>query len=155
MVTARAEAKAEPFVLESLDTTLIPSANRADGTASTWSTIWKFQVPNGQKMVLGPDDYFSTYLEDASAEVGNNTCRVRIRVTDTSESDVKTPVTPVLYVNVKEFQDRRKKFRLRVPTPVEVPENYFILVEVYDDGAIDESDSAFELSMTRIRQGLA
>lgn len=154
MVTTRATPKAEPFVLENIDTGLIPAANRANGTANTWSTIWKFQVPAGQMMVLGPDDEFKAYLEDATAEVGNNTCRVRIAVADTSELDSRVVYGPVQYVQVKEFQDRRKVARLRLPEPVKVFEEQFILIQVYDDGAIDESDSAFNLSMTRIRQGL-
>lgn len=154
MVTSRATPKAEPFVLENVDTTLIPAANRADGTASTWSTIWKFQVPPGQMMILGPEDTFSVYLEDASAQVGDNSCRVRISIADTSEQDGAVKYGPIQYVQVKEFQDRRKMGRLRLPQPVRVYEEQFIKIEVYDDGAIDESDSAFALSMTRIRQGL-
>ncbi len=156
MVTTRAAPKSEPFILENIDTGLIPAANRSDGTASTWTTIWKFQVPNGQAMVLGPDDEFKAYLEDSSTEVGDRTCRVRIAISDTSEQDQRVlPNFPVQYVQVKEFQDRRKVFKLRLPQPIEVYEQQFILIQVNDDGAIDESDSAFNLSMTRIRQGLA
>ena len=154
MVTSKTQPISEPFVLEQIDTTLIPSGNRADGTANIWSQIWKFQVPAGQGMVLGPEDMFAVYLEDASAEVSNNTCRVRISVEDTSGNDSRVIFGPVVYIQVKEFQDRRKMARLRVPEPIIVHEEQFLILEVNDDGAIDESDSRFMLEMTRTRQGL-
>ena len=154
MVTSKAQPITEPYSLTQIDTTLIPSGNRADGTANTWIKIWKFQVPDGIAMILGPEDIVAMYLEDASAEVGNNTCQVRLTIGDTSESDNRVIYGPVPYINVKEFQDARKVARLRRPTPVEVFEKQFINIEVNDDGAIDESDSRFLLEMTRIRQGL-
>jgi hypothetical protein len=153
-ITTQATPKAEPFTISSADTGLIPAANRADGTASVWSDIWKLQVPAGQMLVISPDDELSAYLEDASAEVGNNTARVRIAILDTSGHDQRIVYGPVAYVTVKEFQDRRKIARLRIPEPVKVYEEQFIAIQVYDDGAIDESDSAFQLSAVRVRQGL-
>ena len=106
-------------------------------------------------MILGPDDMFAAYLEDtAPAEVGNNTCRVRIGIRDTSENDTRVIFGPVAYIQVKEFQDRRKVARLKVPQPVIVYEEQFIVIEANDDGTIDESDSQFMLEMTRTRQGL-
>lgn len=156
MVTTRATPKAEPFVLENIDTTLIPSANRSDTTANAWGAIWQFQVPAGQMMVLGPDDEFKAYLQDTgAAEVGNNTCRVRLAISDTSEQDKRVIFGPVQYVQVKEFQDRRKVMRLRLPEPVQVYEEQFILIEAYDDTGVDEPTSAFNLTMTRVRQGLS
>ena len=67
MVTSKTQPISEPFVLEQIDTTLIPSGNRADGTANIWSQIWKFQVPAGQGMVLGPDDMFAEGSAEAYA----------------------------------------------------------------------------------------
>ncbi len=144
----------EPYALTQIDTNLIPAGNRADGTADTWIKIWKFQVPDGIAMILSPADIIALYLEDAAAEVGNNTCEVRISIGDTSESDNRIIFGPVPYINLKEFQDTRKVARLRLPAPVTVYEKQFINIEVKDDGAIDESDSRFLLEMTRIRQGL-
>ena len=155
MVSQHTQPVSEPFVLEQIDTTLIPAANRTDGTANSWTAIWKFQVPAGQGMVLGPDDYFAAYLEDTSpAEVGSNTCRVRISVRDTAESDSRVIFGPRPYIAVKEFQDRRKIARLGITKAVKVYEEQFIVIEVYDDAIVDESDSQFMLEMTRTRQGL-
>ena len=154
MVTSHAQPIAEPYSLTQIDTGLIPSGNRSDGTANSWVKIWKFQVPDGIKMIFEPQDIIALYLEDASAEVSNNTCEVRLTISDTSESDSKVIYGPVPYVNVKEFQDTRKVARLRLPSPVEVYEKQFFNIEVKDDGAIDESDSRFLAEMTRIRQGL-
>ena len=66
MTSPQTTPKAEPFVLENVDMTLIPAANRADGVPNTWSDIWKFQVPAGQMMIIGPDDTLSMYLEDTA-----------------------------------------------------------------------------------------
>ena len=156
MTTPRAIPKAEPFVLENVDTTLIPAANRADGVANSWTDIWKFQVPAGQMMVVGPDDTLSMYLEDtALAEVGNNTARVRISVSDTSEQDSRVLFGPVPYVTVKAFQDRRRLASLRLPQPIQVYEEQYLILSVFDDAVIREINSAFALSMTRVRQGLS
>lgn len=126
----------------------------ADGTASKWSDIWKYQVPTGVGHVLLPTHTFSAYLEDASTEVGSGTCRVRIEVRDSSEQDSKVVFGPSLYITVKEFQDTQKIARLDLEKPVPVTERMWIVVAVYDDGAIDASDSYFELAVNRIRQTL-
>ena len=156
MTSPQTTPKAEPFVLENVDMTLIPAANRADGVPNTWSDIWKFQVPAGQMMVIGPDDTLSMYLEDtALAEVGNNTARVRISVSDTSGQDFRVLYGSVQYVTVKAFQDRRRLASLRLPQPIQVFEEQFLIISAYYDAAIRESVSAFALSMTRVRQGLS
>ena len=151
---SKADPISEPFTLEQIDTTLIPASNRVDGTASAWSTIWKFQAPAGQGFTFGPGDFFAAYLEDAAAEVGNNTCRVRLGIRDTSENDTRVFYGPVPYIAVKEYQDRRKMARLRIARPVHLYEEQYLVIEVYDDGAIDESDSTFMLEMVRTRFGL-
>ena len=156
MTSPQTTPKAEPFVLENVDMTLIPAANRADGVPNTWSAIWKFQVPAGQMMVIGPDDTLSMYLEDTVlAEVGNNTARVRISVSDTSGQDFRVVYGPVQYVTVKEFQDRRRLASLRLPQPIQVFEEQFLIISASYDAVIRESISAFALSMTRVRQGLS
>lgn len=147
--------KEESWSLNSNDTTAIPSGNRADGTASTWSDIWKYQVPTGQAHILKPGYTFSAYLEDASpAEVSNGTCRIRIQIRDQSEQDHKSIYGPALYVASKEFQDSRKKAMLNLMSDVAVEERFFIVIQVYDDGAIDESDSYFLLETTRVRSSI-
>ena len=155
MVTTDRQPITEPYSLTQIDTGLIPSGNRNDGLADTWIKIWQFQVPDGIAMILGPADIIALYLEDAAAEVGNNTAEVRISIGDTSQYDNRVIFGPVPYINVKEFQDTRKVARLRLPEAIKVYEKQFINIEVKDDGAIDESDSRFLLEMTRIRQGLS
>ena len=126
----------------------------ADGTASTWSDIWKYQVPTGVGHVLMPEHTISAYLEDASAEVGDGSCRISIEVRDTSEQDSKTVFGPALYVTLKEFQDVAKVAKLNIAHPVQVTERMWIVFRVNDDGAIDASDSYFEISMNRVRKTL-
>lgn len=144
--------KEETWTLNSADTTSIPSANRADGTASTWSDIWKYQVPTGQAHILKAGHRLAAYLEDSSpAEVGSGTCRIRIVVRDQSEMDEKSIYGPALYIASKEFQDDDLMARLGVPQDVVVEEKFFIVIQVNDDATIDESDSYFKLETVRVR----
>ena len=154
MTTRERAPISEPFTLEQIDTTLIPSGNRSDGTASTWSDIWKFQIPAGQGITIMSGGQISFYLEDGSGEVGNNTCRVRISIADTSENDGRVIWGPQPYINLKEFADRRKVARFQLAAPVPIYEEQFLKIQVYDDGAIDESDSTFMIELVRTRQGL-
>jgi len=146
--------KEETWALTSADTVAIPAANRGDGTASKWSDIWKYQVPTGQAHILKPGHMFSAYVEDASAEVGGGTCRIKIVVRDQSEQDEKSIYGPALYVASKEFQDRDKMARLGLQSELVVEEKFFVVIQAYDDGAVDESDSYFELETVRIRQSI-
>ena len=143
--------KEETWTLNSADTTSIPSGNRADGTASKWSDIWKYQVPTGQAHILKPGHRFAAYVEDASLEVSNGTCRLRIVVRDQSEQDEKSIYGPALYVASKEFQDDEKMARLGLNNDLVVEEKFFLVIQGYDDGAIDESDSYFKLETVRVR----
>lgn len=147
--------KEESFTLTSADTVAIPAANRADGTANQWTDIWKYQVPSGQMHILKPTHRLSAYLEDSSpAEVGGGTCRIRIQIRDQSEQDHKTIYGPALYVASKEFQDDNKMARLGLKSEMTIDEKFFIVIQVYDDGTIDESDSYFKLETTRVRSSL-
>lgn len=126
----------------------------ADGTAAKWSDIWKYQVPTGIGHVLLPEHTFSAYLEDVAAQVGNGTCRLRIEVRDASEQDSKVVFGPALYVSVKDFSDVNKMAKLNLNGPIVVTERMYIVIVVNDDGAIDASDSYFELATARIRKTL-
>lgn len=150
----KTNAKQETFVLSSADTTAIVSGNRADGTATKWSDIWKYQVPSGQAHILKPQHRFAAYLEDGSAEVSSGTCRIRIEVRDQSEADSKVIYGPNLYIASKEFQDDRKMARLDLQSDYVIEEKWYIVIAVYDDGAIDESDSYFKLETIRVRSSL-
>lgn len=141
----------DPFRLYQDD----PNVDVADGTASTWSDIWTYQVPNGNALILKPQHTFSAYIEDGSAEVGDATCMVKIEKRDSSKSDVYCVYGPDLYLASKEFQEHPKKATLKVPAEgVVVHERQFLIISIYDDGTIDESDSYFELHIARVRKTL-
>lgn len=146
--------KEEAWTLNSNDTVTIPSGNRADGTANSWSDLWKYQVPTGQAHILQAKHRFAAYIEDDSpAQVGNGTCRLKIEVRDQSESD-KQRIYEGLYVASKEFQQDDKMARLLLTKDLLVEEKWFIVIMVLDDGTVDESDSYFKLETIRLRTGL-
>ena len=136
-----AKVKEEAWTLNSADTTAIPSGNRADGTASKWSDIWKYQIPTGQAHILKPSHRFALYLDDASGECSAGKGRIRIVVRDQSEQDEKTIFGPTLYETVKEFQDTDKMATLGLSSDLALEEKFFIVIQVYEDEAADESDS--------------
>lgn len=149
------KVKQESFILGQGDTNLIPSSRRNDGTADRWSTIWEFKIPAGQLYIVGPDDTLSFYLEDDSpAEVGDFDCQIRLRMTDVAGSDEKLIMNAVPYVQVKEWQDRRKVAHIQANQSFRLQEEQSLLIEVKDNAAIDESDSAFNISMHRVYEGI-
>jgi len=140
-----------PFRLTNKDAML----TEADGTADAWSDIWKYQVPNGSALVLKAHHTFAAYLEDGSAEVGSATCQIQIEKRDSSGSDTFIVYGPDLYIASKEFQDVDLKARLRIPGDgVVINEREFLVIMVKDDGAIDASDSYFELHIGKVRKAL-
>jgi len=141
----------EAWSLNSGDTTAIPSGNRADGTASVWSDVWKYQVPTGQAHILKPGHHFSAYLDDTGGEITAGKGRVKIVVRDQSEQDEKAIFGPALYETVKEFQDRDKMATLGLQNDLVLEEKFFIVIQVYSDQAPDESDSYFKLETIRVR----
>lgn len=149
------KVKEEVWELTSGDTVAIPAANRADGTASVWSDVWKYQVPVGQAHILKPGHRLAFYLKDTTtAEVGSGTCRIRIEVRDQSESDRSVIFGPALYASLKEFQQDDKMARLSLQKDIVVGERFFIVVVGYDDAALDESISYFKMETIRVRSGI-
>lgn len=149
------QIKQESWALNSADTSAIPAGSRTDGTASKWSDIWKYQVPVGQAHILKPGHRFSAYIEDDSpAEVGGGTCRLKIVIRDQSEQDEKSIYGPALYIASKEFQDNDLMAKLGLQNDVNVEERFFIVVQAYDDGTIDESDSYFKMETIRVRSSI-
>jgi len=142
----------QPFRLTQADSGI----SEADGTANQWSDIWKYQVPVGVTLKVKAEHTFAAYLEDASAQVGNATCRIKIEKRDPSESDVLLLYGPDLYVVSKEFQDQTKKARLACPAGgITISQREYIVISVYDDGAIDASDSYFELLISKVRKAIS
>ena len=146
--------KEEAWSLNSGDTTAIPAANRANGTASTWSDIWKYQVPTGQAHILKPGHHFSLYLYDASGECTAGKGRVRIVVRDQSEQDEKSVFGPALYETCKNFNDVTKMATLGLQNDLVVEEKFLIVFQIYEDEAATESSSYFKLETIRIRSSI-
>jgi len=147
-----AKVKEEKWPLNSGDSTAILTAGRTDGTANKWSDIWKYRVPSGQAHVLKASHTFSAYLYEVSvAECGGGTCRIRIAIKDQSEADEKVIYGPVLYDVVKEFSDKAKMAKLRLVNDYTVEEEFYIVIQAYDDGIVDESVSYFNLETIRVR----
>ena len=144
------QQRTRPFHLHQGNSNL----TRSDGTASTWVDIWKYQVPRGTTLMIAPGDTFSAYLEDASAEVGNHTAKIEVVVRDPAERENTLVLGPVHYLSVKEFQDDDLIYRIGLLSHIEVPPRYWVVVRVYDDGAIDESDSQFNLYVHESFAGL-
>lgn len=128
----------------------------ADGTASQWSDLWSYQVPNGTTLIIMPHHTFAAYLEDSSpAEVGDATCRIKVEKRDPSGSDVVLLYGPKLYLASKEFQEKSKMARFGVPAEgVVVGERQLLVISAYDDGTIDASDSYFEAHIGQLRKAI-
>ena len=105
----------EPFALTNQE----PSANitEADGVANSWSDLWVYTIPSGIGHVIRAEHTVSMYIEDASAEVGNGTCRVRIEIRDSSDQDRRVIYGPAPYVTVRDFTDVRLMARFNVAAP--------------------------------------
>lgn len=142
--------KEEPFRLHQDD----PVMTVADGTADTWSDIWEYQAPNGTALILKPHHTFAAYIEDASTQVGDPTCTIKIEKRDPSKSDTLLVYMDLYYAS-KEFAEQIKMARLMVPDAgVIINEREFLIISVLDDGDVDESDSYFELHIARLRKVL-
>ena len=141
----------EPFHLTDND----PGVTEADGTSSTWSDIWDYEVPIGVAHRLSSEHTISLYLEDTSpAEVGNTTCNVRIEVRDPSGQDSYRVAGPFLYIQAREFTNRPAMAHISANDYL-VREREHIVIQVNDDATIDASDSYFDLFISRVRQSLA
>ena len=140
----------QPFRLYQDD----PNVSVANGVASRWSDIWKYQVPLGVSLILKPEHTFSAYLDDG-AEVGAQTCSVKIEKRDSSQSDVVILFGPNLYATVKEFSERSKMATLGVPSGgIIVSEREYLVISAYDDGTITESTCYFELHIAKVRKAI-
>lgn len=151
-----ARVKEESWDLNSNDTTAIPSGNRADGTASVWSDIYKYQVPTGQAHILKPSHHFSAYFDTStgSSESAIGTTRVRIQIRDQSEEDSKSVYGPALYITCRDFDDVTKMAMLNLKSDLAVEERFFIVIQAYGAAAIKHAYSYFNLETIRVRSGI-
>ena len=145
--------KEEPFDLTSADTVAIPPQNRADGVPNVWSDIWMYQVPLGHWLLLRPEHHLSVHLRDTTgAEVADGTCQVKLVMRDQSKQEEVPILSPVLYVDVKEFRDANKKATLALTESRKIPELFFLVLCAKYSAAIRERDSYFRLETFRFRQ---
>lgn len=144
--------KEEPFRLTQAD----PVISAANGVASRWSDVWKYQVPIGVKLLILPTHTFGCYLRDTSpAEVGDSTCRVKIEKRDPAEGSVICLYGADLYVASKEFQDQSKLARMKVPGGgITIDEREFLVISAYDDATIAYATSYFEMHIAKVRRAL-
>lgn len=127
----------------------------ADGTPSTWSDIWKYQVPVGTSLIIKPNHTFAAYIKDASAEVGESDCSIRIEKRDASESDVIILFGPKLYKSVKQFVPFQRMAHFSVPEEgVIINEREFLVVIAWDAATITEASCYFEMHIAKVRKAL-
>ena len=144
-----------PFRLTSDD----PVLTRADGVTSTWSDLWKYQVPIGTSLILKPEHTFAANLEWDTTTAGDATCQVRIEKRDASGSDV-VKVFFDMYYAVKEWQNQTKMAHLQVPPEcIIINEREFLVILGWESagalqaGAVNDV-SYFELRIARVRKAL-
>lgn len=155
MKGAIAEQKGTPKLAPFHITRKDGNITEADGTANIWSDIWDYEVPLGTGIIFQAGDVLSAYLEDASAEAGAYDCYVKLEVRDSSGLSVIQLFGPALYTRVKEFQDRNKLARLGVSEPIKVYPRQHIVLCVKDNGAIDGSNSYFDLATNKVAAPLS
>jgi len=147
----------QPFRLYQDD----PNVSVADGVASTWSDIWKYQVPLGTSLIIKPEHTLSLYLavagptEVAAAAGTYNTCMVRVEKRDASGSDVQVLTGPKIYIAFRQFTDRNRLAHFNVPAEgVIISEREYLVILAYDDGTISEAVCYFEMHIAKVRKAL-
>lgn len=149
----------QPFTLYQDD----PVIAVANGTAATWSDIWKYQVPIGVSLIIKPEHTISIYLDHnaGSDEMGSaageyGRCMVRVEKRDASGSDVKVLYGPKLYTASKQFVDKNRLAHFNVPPEgVIINEREYLVILVYDstDAAV-EAYCYFEARIAKVRKAL-
>ena len=141
----------EPFHLTDADANVTAAA----GVPDTWSDIWKYQVPQGVTHLLKSEHTISAYIEDAGAEIAAPDAEVKIEVRDPSEQDKRPVYGPAMYVMSTEFQDRDLMAHLNCPASgIQVTDRSWIVIMVKDGGTIDQTDSYFDLLISRVRESV-
>lgn len=141
----------EPFHL----TDAVAQVTAAAGVPATWSDIWKYQVPQGVTHLLKSEHTFSAYVEDASTEIAAPDAEIKIEVRDPSEQDKRPVYGPAMYVMSTEFQDRDLMAHLNCPAGgIQVTDRSWIVIMVKDGGTIDQTDSYFDLLISRVRESV-
>lgn len=132
----------------------------ATGTAGTWVDLWKYQVPMGVSLIIKPEHTISMYLAVSTTECAMlageyDTCMVRIEKRDSSQSDVQVLCGPRIYKAFTVWDEKNRLAHFNVPPEgVIINEREFLVILVYDDGAITETDCYFEARIAKVRKAL-
>ena len=133
-----------------------PVIDVADGVASTWTAIWKYQVPVGVSLIIKPEHTFAAYIANAGpAEVGANDCSIRIEKRDSSESDKQIIFGPKLYLAVKQFTNVDRLAHFNVPSEgIIINEREILAIVVWDGVIVSETVCYFEAHIAKVRKAL-
>ncbi len=147
----------QPFTLNQDD----PVLSVADGVASTWSDIWKYQCPVGLSLIIKPEHTLALFLavagpaEIAAAAGTWNTGMVRVEKRDASGSDVQVIAGPRIYRSFRQFADQERLAHFNVPAEgVIINEREYFVILAYDDGTISETVCYFEARIAKVRKAL-
>ena len=145
-----------PFNLNQSD----PGITGQNTTASQWSDLFQYQVPNGVALIIKPYHTFSlsAYTQATTpAEISNSAARIKIEKRDPTGSEVLLLYGPELYVASKEFQYTIKMAHLKVPPQgIIIMERESLVIAVNFTTAIDydHASTYFELRIAKVRRAL-
>ena len=148
-----ARIKEEPWDLTSADVVAIPAEHRRNGIPNAWTPIWMFQVPIGHFILLRPEHHLSVHLRDITgAEVSDGACQVKLTKQDPTLQEEAPVRSPALYVDLKEFKDKKKMATLDLVQERVLEERFFLVLSAKNPVEISEKDSYFRLETVRFRQ---
>ena len=141
-----------PFMLTQDDANVFPGS---DTIPNHWGDISRYRVPQGTGIILQNGDQFSLYLGTGpNVEASLYGSFVKIEVRDPAEQDVEKVLGDVLYLRVREFEDRNKIARLTVPEPVKVYPRQWIVVVAKSTHSIKVGECYFGLLTSKVAMPL-
>ena len=151
------EIQEAPFRLTQDD----PVIERADGVASTWSDIFKYQVPVGVSLIIKPHHTFAAYLDESTGSTPalGNDCSARIEKRDASESSVQIIFGPKLYASFGQFANRDRMAHFSVPSEgVIINEREYIVIVAWNAVILTSNSTSnycyFEMHIAKVRKAL-
>uniref|UniRef100_A0A6M3KUB2 Uncharacterized protein n=1 Tax=viral metagenome TaxID=1070528 RepID=A0A6M3KUB2_9ZZZZ len=137
----------EPFALTQEDS----DVTQADTSAGVMGDLFSYRVAKGKSILLRPSDVLALDLDNTSAAVAANTCKVKLEKRDITGQE-KTPLLgPLQYASfaasgVGEFQDEDKLVHLEIGKEIEVGEQeYIVLMGDNPTTGLDKDTSFMEL----------
>ena len=142
----------EPFVITQEDS----DVTQSDTTAASMTDLFKYRVPKGWSILLRPTDVIAMDLDETDGTVAQNTDEVKLEIRDSTETEKKTVLGPILYSRfaasgVGEWRDEDKLVKLGIGTEVEVNQREYIVLMTNGTAITDKDLSAFDLRVHRRR----